>query len=406
MIAVVQRVSRAEVRIAGREPASIERGLLILLGVARGDDEADARWLARKCLSLRIFSDERGHMERGLDEIGGGILAISQFTLLGDCVKGRRPSWSEAAEPALAERLYDLFVAELRRSPHPVRTGVFQAKMEVESVNDGPVTLIIDSRDWKAKPADAQGAAAGSQAKPADAQTAEASARLLMGRAEPLVLASISPRRAQLLSMLGVPFRVIEPAGAEDGRRRPEEMPEEYAVRQARAKALTVARAVREGIVLGADTIVYLDGEVLEKPRDAREAAVFLERLSGREHEVVSGICLARAGGEPSRCAHERSAVRFARLDRGTIERYVATGEPLDKAGAYGIQGIGGMLIESIRGCYFNVMGLPLARLRRLFRELPGNASAPGNAGAPPASASKEARDSRPEEDGEEEREG
>jgi len=357
MIAVVQRVSRAEVRIEGRTPARIERGLLILLGVARGDDEADAEWLARKCVSLRIFSDAAGQMNCGLEEVGGGLLIVSQFTLLGDVVKGRRPSWSDAADPVVAERLYGAFVARLQRGPFPVETGVFQARMEVDAINEGPVTLIIDSRRWRARPA---GTVAGG-------------ARLLRASAEPLVLASRSPRRAQLLEMLGLEFTVREPH--EDGASwRAGEDPAAYAVRHAEAKALAVARELREGVALGADTIVYLAGRVLEKPADPGEAVAHLHRLQGTEHEVFTGICLARAGGEPRVRGVECSRVRMSAMDEGTIRAYVATGEPLDKAGAYGIQGIGGMLVERVEGCYFNVMGLPLARLRALFRELESQA--------------------------------
>jgi len=364
MVAVVQRVSRAEVRIAGREPAAIGRGLFILLGVARGDSDADAEWLARKCLSLRIFSDAEGRMNLGLEDVGGALLVVSQFTLLGDCVKGRRPSWSEAAEPAEAERLYERFTAELRRSPFPVRTGVFQARMQVESMNEGPVTLWIDTRRWKDR-------AGGAAAEEPDRAIEPRAAARLMGCAEPLILASGSPRRAQLLAMLGLRFEVVRPGG-EDGLRRPGESPAAYVERQARAKALDVARGLSRGVVLAADTIVEIDGLVLEKPRDREQAAEFLRRLSGRAHEVHTGICLARAGGREARAAVERSWVRFVELDAETIAGYIATGEPLDKAGAYGIQGIGGMFVAAIRGCYFNVMGLPLARLRALFRELDG----------------------------------
>jgi D-tyrosyl-tRNA(Tyr) deacylase len=354
MIAVVQRVSRAEVRMAGREPARIGRGLLVLLGVARGDGPPDAEWLARKCLSLRIFGDEAGRMNLGLEDVGGGLLVVSQFTLLGDCVKGRRPSWSEAAEPAEAERLYEAFVAQLRRSPFPVETGVFQARMEVDAVNEGPVTLILDSRRARAA------AAPGGE-------------RLLRAGAEPLVLASRSPRRATLLAMLGVPFTVREPH-EDAGRWEAGEDPARYAQRHAEAKAISVARAMERGISLGADTVVVLEGAVLEKPADAAEAAAHLRRLQGREHEVVTGVCLARAGGEPRVSGVERSRVRTSAMDEPTIAAYVATGEPLDKAGAYGIQGIGGLLVERVEGCYFNVMGLPLARLRALFRELEARA--------------------------------
>ncbi|MCK4412830.1 MAG: septum formation protein Maf [Candidatus Eisenbacteria sp.] len=194
-----------------------------------------------------------------------------------------------------------------------------------------------------------------------------------MGSAEPLVLASRSPRRAQLLRMLGVQFETRPPAG--DGPpREAGESPQDYVRRQAEAKALSIARQAEVGIVLGADTIVFLDGEVLEKPRDAAQARTFLRRLADREHEVYTGVALMRAGGAPRASGVERSRVRFGPLDDAVIAAYVASGEPLDKAGAYGIQGLGGQLVTAIEGCYFNVMGLPLARLRALFREL-GRAS-------------------------------
>ncbi len=355
MIAVVQRVTRAEVRVTGRDPEGIGQGLFVLLGVARGDREQDAEWLAKKCLSLRIFSDQQRHMNLSLAEVGGEILVISQFTLLGDCIKGRRPSWSRAADPGEAERLYEEFVAALRRGPFEVKTGVFQAMMEVDSVNDGPVTLHIDTADWR-----------GRKDQGGKAQGAE---NLLGLRSRPLTLASRSPRRARLLEMLGVRFEVCEPS--EDGPdRRDGEDPAAYAARQAEAKALSVAQDLKEGIALGADTVVYLGGEVLEKPVDRGEAEAFLRRLAGREHEVYTGISLVRAGGTGRATAVECSGVTMSAMDDETIAAYVKTGEPLDKAGAYGIQGVGGMLVEAVRGCYFNVMGLPLNRLRRLMHTL------------------------------------
>ncbi len=352
MMAVVQRVQHAEVRMAGREPARIGRGLLILLGVARGDMDVEAEWLARKCLSLRIFSDDEGRMNRSLDDVGGELLVVSQFTLLGDCIKGRRPSWSKAADPGEADRLYEHFVAELRRAPHRVATGVFQAKMEVDSINDGPVTLLIDSREWKGRKSDS--------GRPQQVET------LLGLRRGPLLLASRSPRRARLLEMLGVRFETRVPD--EDGcGRQPGEDPARYAERQAETKALSVARKERRGVILGADTVVVLEGEVLEKPSGPEEALSHLRRLTGREHEVITGLCLASAGGERLALGHELSRVRMSALDEESLQAYVRTGEPLDKAGAYGIQGIGGMLVSGISGCYFNVMGLPLARLRALL---------------------------------------
>lgn len=353
MIAVVQRVASAEVRIVGREPARIGRGFLILLGVARGDTEADAAWLAQKCLSLRIFSDEAHRMNLSLSDVAGELLVVSQFTLLGDCIKGRRPSWSKAADPGRAERLYEEFTDHLRRSPHRVATGVFQAMMEVASINDGPVTLLIDSRDWKGRGA---------------ADTARGAEHLLGMPSGPLYLASRSPRRARLLEMLGVRFAQVTP-DEDGGAWEPGADPALYATCQAEAKALSVAEQQKRGVILGADTVVYLDGEVFEKPADEAEARAFLHRLAGREHEVLTGLALVRAGGGISISAVERSRVRMSPMDAATIRAYVATGEPLDKAGAYGIQGIGGMLVAGISGCYFNVMGLPLARLRALMQE-------------------------------------
>lgn len=152
MIAVVQRVSSAAVRVGEAYEARIGGGILILLGVAREDDDEDARWLAEKCASLRIFNDAEGKMNLGLDAIDGEALVVSQFTLLGDCEKGRRPSFIGAAEPADADRLYRVFVERLRAAGvRRVETGVFQAMMEVSLVNDGPVTLIVDSGPWKGR---------------------------------------------------------------------------------------------------------------------------------------------------------------------------------------------------------------------------------------------------------------
>jgi D-tyrosyl-tRNA(Tyr) deacylase len=144
---VVQRVSRAAVRrvdgVAAGE-AGIERGLLLLAGFRADDDGAALSWMADKCLGLRIFADDAGAMNRSLAEIGGALLVVPNFTLYGDARRGRRPSFSAAAPPAVASRLFDTFVATLRRGPVPVVTGFFQAAMHVESVNDGPVTLLLE----------------------------------------------------------------------------------------------------------------------------------------------------------------------------------------------------------------------------------------------------------------------
>jgi D-aminoacyl-tRNA deacylase len=146
MRAVLQRVKEASVRIEGALAGRIGRGLLVLLGVGQGDSEADAEYLAEKTLNLRIFADEAGQMNRSVLDVRGGILVVSQFTLYGDARKGRRPGYSDAAAPEEASRLYERFVARLRPSGLAVETGVFRAMMDVALVNEGPVTLLLDSR--------------------------------------------------------------------------------------------------------------------------------------------------------------------------------------------------------------------------------------------------------------------
>jgi D-tyrosyl-tRNA(Tyr) deacylase len=146
MRAVLQRVTRASVRVEGETVGRIGAGLVVLLGVARDDAEDDARYLAEKTVSLRVFDDGEGRMNRSVVERGGGLLVVSQFTLYGDARKGRRPSWFDAAPPELAERLYEFFVAEVSASVESVEKGSFRRMMEVELVNDGPVTILLDSR--------------------------------------------------------------------------------------------------------------------------------------------------------------------------------------------------------------------------------------------------------------------
>lgn len=150
MRAVVQRVREARVTVGDDVVGAIERGLCVLLGVAAADTEADADRLCRKIAGLRIFEDERGQMNRAVDDVGGALLVVSQFTLHADCRKGRRPSFQNAAPAAQAKALYEHFVALARRGPVPVATGAFQAHMAVALVNDGPVTIILDTADWEA----------------------------------------------------------------------------------------------------------------------------------------------------------------------------------------------------------------------------------------------------------------
>jgi D-tyrosyl-tRNA(Tyr) deacylase len=146
MRAVVQRVSRASVEVDGEVVGRIGRGWLVLLGVARGDGDDDADRLAEKVANLRAFADEQGKMNRSVRESGGAVLVVSQFTLLADCRGGRRPSFTEAAEPAEAERLYLRFVDRVAAEGVSVATGRFRAMMNVELLNDGPVTFLLDSR--------------------------------------------------------------------------------------------------------------------------------------------------------------------------------------------------------------------------------------------------------------------
>ncbi len=146
MRAVVQRVRSCEVTVAGESVGRIEVGLLVLLGVAVGDEPRDADFLAAKIAHLRIFEDDNGKLNRTLIESGGAMLVVSQFTLLGDCRKGRRPSFVKAAPPAEGEKLYTRFVDQVRRVGLTVETGRFGAMMDVALVNHGPVTLVIDSR--------------------------------------------------------------------------------------------------------------------------------------------------------------------------------------------------------------------------------------------------------------------
>ncbi|HLH44266.1 MAG TPA: Maf family protein [Bryobacteraceae bacterium] len=180
-----------------------------------------------------------------------------------------------------------------------------------------------------------------------------------------LVLASQSPRRAELLRNAGFRFQVRSKPVEEV--RRAGEAPRDYAMRLARDKA-NAAWESREEIVLGADTIVRLGKQVLEKPADQEEARSMLAALSGRIHTVITGICFRHAGGETVDC--ESTRVWFSRLDSEEIAAYVASGEPMDKAGAYAIQGLASKFVQRIEGCYFNVMGLPVPRVYRRWKRL------------------------------------
>ncbi len=184
-----------------------------------------------------------------------------------------------------------------------------------------------------------------------------------MSQAPPIILASRSPRRAELLERLGLEFEIEVPEIDESYV--DHEMPATHAERLAREKAVAIAHRRPEALVIGADTIVVLGSDVLGKPRDEAEAVEMLQRLAGREHEVFTGVAVAGQGRIESEL--ERVRVRFRNLDREACEAYTATGEPLDKAGAYGIQGFGSALVEEIHGDYFAVMGLPVVCTLKLL---------------------------------------
>ena len=145
MRAVVQRVTQARVTVDGLPTGEIGAGLMVLLGVHERDSDADCAWMLDKIVHLRIFADEQGLMNRSLLDVGGALLVVSQFTLLGDCRKGRRPSWHDAAPPATAKALYEHFLALCRKKGIPLASGSFQAQMQLSLCNDGPVTILLDS---------------------------------------------------------------------------------------------------------------------------------------------------------------------------------------------------------------------------------------------------------------------
>lgn len=180
-----------------------------------------------------------------------------------------------------------------------------------------------------------------------------------------LILASGSPRRRELLQRIGLHFEVI-PSGVSERVERPLE-PSQLVQQLAYRKALAVANSLKCGLIIGADTVVVQDGEVLGKPADAEEAKRMLTRLQGRTHAVYSGVAVVDAATGKHRVAYNRTEVKMRALTSLEIDRYVATGEPLDKAGAYAIQGRGALLIEAICGDYFTVVGLPLFLLATLL---------------------------------------
>ncbi len=183
-----------------------------------------------------------------------------------------------------------------------------------------------------------------------------------------LILASSSPRRRELLSGVGVSFKII-PSNMDEDINALEGSPEEKAEKLALGKALDVAERIDSGLVLGADTIVVLNGRIFGKPRDRQDAFEMLSNLNGQVHQVITGVALVDAKTGKHRVSHETTTVIFRKLSDDKIIRYLDTGEYQGKAGAYAIQGTGALLVERINGCYSNVVGLPLSLLDKLLEE-------------------------------------
>jgi septum formation protein len=183
-----------------------------------------------------------------------------------------------------------------------------------------------------------------------------------------IILASTSPRRSELLKQIGVEFELA--SGNVQERPHLGEAPPDYITRIARAKVIAVARQCESGLIIGADTVVVLDGQVLGKPVDEADAERMLKGLSGRWHVVMTGVALYDVATRQEVAEFDKTLVRFARLSDDEIEWYVKTGEPMDKAGAYGIQGLGGLFVDEIAGNYYNVVGLPLPLVYRLAHRL------------------------------------
>lgn len=183
-----------------------------------------------------------------------------------------------------------------------------------------------------------------------------------------IILASASPRRAELLKQIGVEFELVSSQAEE--RPHPDETPADYTMRIARAKVIAVARNREAGLVLGADTVVVLDGHLIGKPETVADARTMLRQLSGKWHAVLTGVALYDVETGHEVADYEKTLVKFAQLSDAEIDWYVRTGEPMDKAGAYGIQGLGGLFIDEIAGNYYNVVGLPIPLVYRLARRL------------------------------------
>lgn len=185
---------------------------------------------------------------------------------------------------------------------------------------------------------------------------------------QPLILASASPRRAELLKQLGLDFQVL-PSEVSEEIPGESASPPELVQELASNKATDVARKLEKGLVIGADTLVVLEDTIFGKPSDPDEAVEMLSKLNGKTHSVYTGVAIIQAPSGQIEVGYSETKVKFRTLSIEEIRSYVATGEPLDKAGAYGIQGKGGVLVEGIKGCYFNVVGLPLSKLAEMLQK-------------------------------------
>lgn len=335
---------------------AIDGGLLVFAGVAPDDTAEDVAWLANKIANLRIFADADGRMNRSVGESGGKVLLVSQFTLHGDVRRGRRPSFSGAAAPEIAVPMLAALRAALEAEGLDVEEGRFGADMKVDLLNDGPVTLWVDSVD---RPRGAE-----SKKSPAGDPEELRSGRLRLLAEDsplehvPLVLASGSPRRRDLLRDLGLRF-TIHPPNVDERENVPSD-PDEHAAVLAERKARAAAAKFHECVVLAADTIVVRDQHILGKPGDEAEALEMLRSLVGREHRVLTGVCVGHEARASFTTCVVSTKVRLRAVEDDELKRYVATGEPMGKAGAYAIQGLGGLLVAGIEGDYSNVVGLPL----------------------------------------------
>lgn len=180
-----------------------------------------------------------------------------------------------------------------------------------------------------------------------------------------IILASASPRRKQLLEQMKLKFEIIPSNIIEDYQENQE--PEEVARDLAKKKAMDIARISKNSLVIGADTVVFLN-EILGKPRDEKDALEILKKLSGKTHYVITGIAVIDSSTKKLVVDHEKTAVKMKKISEREIKDYISTGEPMDKAGAYGIQGLGSVFIEEIHGCYFNVVGLPISKLYSILK--------------------------------------